>query len=426
MAIVHSRRTAVILSPAWLADLAQVNAFQMALTGDLASNERRVLPVLRQPCVLPLYLSHLVPLNMMDSGDLNESLERLIAAASGNPRKSSVIMDSHTDLSLPTISAVESVPLPRVGLSIRAQRLLRVIVLITVEVVLVLYLISNFLPHANSTNVPTNKPTDVPTSIPISAQSTDVLFPFFTLPNTSIHTNTVDGAAYVYIPAGTFTMGSHSGEFDEQPSHTVYLDDYWIMRTEVTNKQYGLCVAAGSCSEPSNSAWNSSTDANNPVVNVDWQQAADYAFWVGGTLPTEAQWEKACQGTESRNYPWGDGTPGIGMGTYTVTIMFSSDNSPAPKAPTFDVSFYLSESTSYRALYMVEKVGEWTADWYDNNYYSNSPILNPTGSDNSGLRVLRGLPPSLRYGYALCATRHKYNPNTQHGFFGFRVVMSDF
>src|SRR5690242_5474818 len=59
-----------------------------------------------------------------------------------------------------------------------------------------------------------------------------------------------DGMTLLYIPAGEFAMGSESGEPNEKPVHTVYLDAFWIDQTEVTNKQYASCVSAGKCDPP--------------------------------------------------------------------------------------------------------------------------------------------------------------------------------
>jgi formylglycine-generating enzyme required for sulfatase activity len=83
-------------------------------------------------------------------------------------------------------------------------------------------------------------------------------------------------------------MGSN--EMREQPPHTVALDGYWIMQTEVTNAQYGRCVAAGVCTPPNQPAWDDPAYADRPVTNVDWEQASTYAAWVNGRLPTEAEW----------------------------------------------------------------------------------------------------------------------------------------
>ncbi len=72
-----------------------------------------------------------------------------------------------------------------------------------------------------------------------------------------VHEN---GGEYVFIPAGAFTMGSDDADtiaYDtEKPSHPIDLPGYWIGRTEVTNEQYGRCVAADECETPSNDEWN--------------------------------------------------------------------------------------------------------------------------------------------------------------------------
>ncbi|MBK7447957.1 MAG: SUMF1/EgtB/PvdO family nonheme iron enzyme [Anaerolineales bacterium] len=54
----------------------------------------------------------------------------------------------------------------------------------------------------------------------------------------------------VFVPAGEFTMGSDTGESDEQPTHSVNLDAFWIDQTEVTNAMYAQCVEDGDCSPP--------------------------------------------------------------------------------------------------------------------------------------------------------------------------------
>jgi len=115
------------------------------------------------------------------------------------------------------------------------------------------------------------------------------------------------GAEMVYVPAGEFLMGSKEGEGDddERPQHTVYLDAYWIYKTEVTVAQYRkFCQATGRQmpEEPSVQAW---TD-DHPIVNVSWDDAVAYGKWAGAALPTEAQWEKAARGTDGRQYPWGN------------------------------------------------------------------------------------------------------------------------
>lgn len=118
----------------------------------------------------------------------------------------------------------------------------------------------------------------------------------------------------VYVPAGEFLMGSADADSDaysdEKPQHTVYLDAFWIDRTEVTNAQYLGCVEAGTCDAPLTCDWgeptyDDATKANHPVVCVDWNDAEDYCGWAGARLPAEAEWEKAARVHRRTGVPLG-------------------------------------------------------------------------------------------------------------------------
>jgi formylglycine-generating enzyme required for sulfatase activity len=85
----------------------------------------------------------------------------------------------------------------------------------------------------------------------------------------------------VFIPAQEFLMGSDDSdpeaESDEKPQHVVYLDDYWIDQTEVTNLMYKQCVGEGACTPPMHSPRFGKPDyASHPVVGVTWFQAQEY------------------------------------------------------------------------------------------------------------------------------------------------------
>ena len=93
----------------------------------------------------------------------------------------------------------------------------------------------------------------------------------------------VDGSLLVYIPPGEFIMG-HGGE--DNPEHVAFLDDFWIYRTEVTNRMYLRCMAMGECSppavDPSLPELEDPEVADLPVVGVRWDQAEHYCHFVGG------------------------------------------------------------------------------------------------------------------------------------------------
>lgn len=181
---------------------------------------------------------------------------------------------------------------------------------------------------------------------------------------------------WITIPAGEFQMGSENGSDNEKPVHTVYLDEYQIGRYEVTNRQYNNCYWAGVCI---GNVYHANLD--HPVSGVSWRQADIYCKWVGGRLPTEAEWEKAARGTDGRTYPWGEGID-CDKANYSSCV---GDTSP--------VGSYENGKSPYGLYDTIGNVWEWVNDWYDENYYQNSPLSNPLGPDSNlymVLRVVRG------------------------------------
>jgi len=199
----------------------------------------------------------------------------------------------------------------------------------------------------------------------------------------STMTSEKDGMTLLYIPAGEFTMGSNDGKSDEQPVHKVYLDAFWIDKTEVTNKMYALCVVAGFCQEPTNklsathaSYYGNSDFDNYPVINVDWNMAMAYCEWAGRRLPTEAEWEKAARGENTFTYPWGNSVTNNNLLNYNSAVR-----------DTTEVGKYSDGASPYGALDMAGNVDEWVNDWYD-VYPGGDPSANSDFGQT--YRVLRG------------------------------------
>ena len=203
----------------------------------------------------------------------------------------------------------------------------------------------------------------------------------------------------VEVSAGPFTMGSESGYSDERPVHTVTLDAYHIDKYEVTNAQYVAFInATGSNTDTEGHELLDMDDsygqirhtgamfelkedghANLPVIAESWYGATAYCEWIGGRLPTEAEWEKAARGTDGRTYPWGSRSPTADLTNYNFNV-----------GSTTDVGSYPRGVSPYGTLDMAGNVWEWVSDWNDLGYYSQSPDQDPQGPANGPYRVYRG------------------------------------
>jgi formylglycine-generating enzyme required for sulfatase activity len=213
-------------------------------------------------------------------------------------------------------------------------------------------------------------PASTPTVVPIDLAGPDIAVGL-----TYAYANDTLLAA---VPAGEFTMG-HGGT--DNPVDQVWLKDFWISRTKVTNKQYASCVSLGYCTPPDaqdNPAYTDASKSDNPVVGVSYDQAVTYCAFMNARLPTEAEWEKAARGPQANIYPWGNGAPSCNLLNFNNCIR-----------TTTNVNLYLQGKSYYGALDMEGNAFEWVADWYDPNYYQTASSTNPLGPDSGKSRSVR-------------------------------------
>jgi serine/threonine-protein kinase len=240
-------------------------------------------------------------------------------------------------------------------------------------------------------------------------------------------TRRTDGMVMVFAPAGEFMMGHTDADIeamvaecgqdckpdhfvDELPAHRVEMDGFWIDQTEVTNAQYAAFLDDRGNLDEGGATWLDSQArgrliveeggafrpiedfADHPVALVTWYGAAAYCKWVGGRLPTEAEWEYAARGPRGFLFPWGNAfdchacnlDDEAKRNAYVVPGGVGCDGYDR----TAPVGSFPAGKSWCGALDMIGNVWEWVADWYDADYYSVSPLRNPRGPDSGPAREL--------------------------------------
>jgi len=229
----------------------------------------------------------------------------------------------------------------------------------------------------------------------------------------------------VYIPGGTFRMGSKFNK-DELPKHMVTIDGFYLDKYEVTVKQFREFCQASGYRMPKQPYWNNET---HPVVNVQWAGAAAYAKWKGKRLPTEAEWEYAARGGDRQlYYAWGNVNPARRRGGNIAdeAILAEKRNWKIWKGYN-DGFVYTSPVGRFYpnqfGLYdMTGNVCEWTADWYQADYYKISPQNNPKGPAKGDHKVLRSGAWNMGPRKVLTTKRFYFRPDVELNYVGFRCA----
>ena len=224
---------------------------------------------------------------------------------------------------------------------------------------------------------------------------------------------TVNGVSFtmIAVKGGTFTMGATAeqtgADYDESPTHSVTLSDYYIGETEVTQELWQAVMG----SNPSYHTGN----MQRPVEIVSWNDCQTFITKLNEltgesfALPTEAQWEYAARGGKStKGYLYSGSNSIADVAWYSG----NSSNTPHPVK---------SKSPNELGLYdMSGNVYEWCADWHGS--YSSTSQTNPVGPSTGTYRILRG--GSCYENATTCRIANRYygTPNFTHGDYGLRLA----
>lgn len=275
-------------------------------------------------------------------------------------------------------------------------------------------------------------------------------------------------AETVLVPGGPFIMGTNDREWtydNERPAHEVDVPAFRMDRAPVSNGQYLAFMRDGGYTRPAlwpeaSWAWVQKSGAqapahwrpterpsqpteqssraaagtppgwqavvfgrreplhpDHPVVHVSWHEAAAYARWAGGRLPTEAEWEKAAAWDPardcSRRYPWGDARWEAGCANLDQLFL-----------EPINVGAYPKGQSAYGCVQMLGDVWEWTDSWFDSYpgfesfpYKEYSEIF-----FGATYRVLRGGSFATRAAVARNTFRNWDLPERRQIFSGFRCA----
>lgn len=240
----------------------------------------------------------------------------------------------------------------------------------------------------------------------------------------------------IFVEGGSFMMGDFgsvtrkdklpiTGLYAAMPLHKVTLDNYSLNAYKTTFDDFDLYTEATGQPKVGMQEISKKLRVPNAPAGISWQQAQNYCQWLGQqvgipmNLPTEAQWEYAARNRgQYVIYPTDNGEYELGRNVWSdeqrhqVSKSLEMDGVPIPtlgKFPPSPLGFYDLATDSY----------EWMSDWFDPQYYKNSPEKNPQGSPTGDLKSVRstyqvGSAQSLQLGGGVTTVyRSGQEPNPQ-------------
>ncbi len=220
----------------------------------------------------------------------------------------------------------------------------------------------------------------------------------------------------VEIPGGWFIMGDDRGKVFERPAHKVFVDPFLLDVYAVTNLEYWKFVRAAG--RPAPPHWTGGTygkgRALHPVTNVTWEDACAYAAWAGKRLPTEAEWEFACRGPDSRRFAYGN--------EFNQKITNSGYSGICDTVP---VDAFPEGMSVFGCYNMTGNVWEWVSDWFLVSYYKDKDgQKNPKGPASGTMRVSKGGSWTTDDDSCRAAYKCRSLPGARWGYCGFRCARS--
>jgi formylglycine-generating enzyme required for sulfatase activity len=203
------------------------------------------------------------------------------------------------------------------------------------------------------------------------------------------------GMTFVTLPAGSFQMGSTTGDEEEKPVHKVTLSSFALMTTEVTQAQWRAVMG----NNPSHFK-----GEDLPVENVSWDDVQDFLRKLNKRdpgknyrLPTEAEWEYACRAGSTAKWCFGNDESQLGDYAWYYA---NADGRTHPVGR--------KRANAWGLFDMHGNVWEWCQDWYGN--YPSGDLTNPAGPTSGTSRVRRGGYWNADSSHARCAGRNYTTP----------------
>ena len=237
------------------------------------------------------------------------------------------------------------------------------------------------------------------------------------------------------FPDGSFQRGSGRTP-DDTPKHEVQLSAFSIDIHEVRISDFEVFVQKGwnndSYWSTEGKIWKSKNPKGagaerrkagryetHPVVAVTWYEADAYCRWKGGSLPTEAQWERAACAQQNQRFPWGESEKieAVWYSGGKYGHLQSVLTKPVHQSPP-------NQRTRDGLMHTVGNVWEWTQDWYHRSHYQTKESPDPTGPKTGTWKTLRGGSFMNLPSYCSCTHREPAAPDRVAFTVGFRCAYS--